>query len=547
MNLETIYNELILTTGQTKPFVLLDKIYEKFADLEFSIVMPIHNQGSIIRKILESVIQHTKSVYEMIIILDNCTDSTESIVCDFFDHVMNPIYLKHTTIIKQETPIFETACDNIGFKLACGKYIIEIQADIYVLEDGYEQRLARPTQKISNVIGVSGRCCHNFYDFNGYGKLGALAEVTLDKMSQKLDRNKFYSMETCNRGPLLLCRSKLKEMNYLDEKNFYLNDSDHDLFARAYYQKGYICGYVPIEVITNLSDGSTRKPRDSVNQSLLNERASRSDGGFFGKLHSIYTPKPQKIYDIQKNSYFVTFYGGNKNYYDMYGQFVNYKEACDRLINQAKSTELFDEYKICSDLSLKNDEPFWSKHGTFIEKNQKGSGYWIWKPYIILKTLSQMRDGDILIYCDAGCEIDKKNKSLIEQLFEQTDKDLIVGSYVGQEWGCEKCWCKKDLVKYVNIDENDPIMCTQQHQATAICFKKCEKVLKLVEEWYSIACEYHLLDDTPSVNENYTCFREHRHDQSIFSLLTKKYKIYSQYSVKDAIYLWRTKNGVSRI
>ena len=49
---------------------------------------------------------------------------------------------------------------------------------------------------------------------------------------------------------------------------------------------------------------------------------------------------------------------------------------------------------------------------------------------------------------------------------------------------------------------------------------------EFLTDWYSIACNYHFVDDSPSIHPNDPSFREHRHDQSIFSLLIKsdKYK-----------------------
>ena len=41
----------------------------------------------------------------------------------------------------------------------------------------------------------------------------------------------------------------MKILRYLDEVNYFLETSDHDLFARAYVERGWICGYVPIDFI----------------------------------------------------------------------------------------------------------------------------------------------------------------------------------------------------------------------------------------------------------------------------------------------------------
>ena len=41
-----------------------------------------------------------------------------------------------------------------------------------------------------------------------------------------------------------------------------------------------------------------------------------------------------------------------------------------------------------------------------ITKNPRGYGYWLWKSYIIKKTIEKMSDDDILLYLDCGYEID---------------------------------------------------------------------------------------------------------------------------------------------
>ena len=50
--------------------------------------------------------------------------------------------------------------------------------------------------------------------------------------------------------------------------------------------------------------------------------------------------------------------------------------------------------------------------------------------------------------------------------------------------------------------------------------------------WYNISLNHHLIDDTPSKSPNFKEFIEHRHDQSIFSLLTKLYDM-NIYFCKD--------------
>ena len=51
--------------------------------------------------------------------------------------------------------------------------------------------------------------------------------------------------------------------------------------------------------------------------------------------------------------------------------------------------------------------------------------------------------------------------------------------------------------------------------------------------WYETCCKYHLLNDKHSISPNYDEFIEHRHDQSIFSVIRKKF---NTYYIKDETY-----------
>jgi glycosyltransferase involved in cell wall biosynthesis len=243
---------------------------------EFSVVVPIHNQEKIIVTNLNSILYHMDGTFELILIIDSSTDTTLETILEWIETV-NCSSLTKLMVILSVTPLFETAADNIGFRLASAPLIMEIQADMRMTEKGFNRVLERPFIKYENVIGVSGRCAHNFIQTNGIGKLGELVEKPYNPA---LSQNKFYIFGTCNRGPLLLQKDKLKELGYLDETNYFLDNSDHDLFARAFVQKSWVCGYVPIEFASPIADGSTRKPRDTLNQMIYNEYKETKKGGF---------------------------------------------------------------------------------------------------------------------------------------------------------------------------------------------------------------------------------------------------------------------------
>jgi hypothetical protein len=170
----------------------------------------IKNQESIIVKNIKSFIDFTADFFEIILILDFCFDETEKNLLEFLDNYKcenkNLIQIK---IFKNvDKPLFETKCDNIGFKNSEGKYCLEIQADMEMTQYGYNLELTKPFKILDNVIAVSGRCAHSIFraPFCGIGKLGESIEKTIDELN--IDRNKFYVLDTCNRGPLLLDKDK---------------------------------------------------------------------------------------------------------------------------------------------------------------------------------------------------------------------------------------------------------------------------------------------------------------------------------------------------
>jgi hypothetical protein len=222
------------------------------------------------------------------------------------------------------------------------------------------------------------------------------------------------------------------------------------------------------------------------------------------------------------------------------GEAQNYVDAGKRLKYQAQRLKLFHQTILYTDKDLKTDKSFWKQHHEFFTQNKRGYGYWLWKPYFIKKTIETLQNGDILLYLDCGCELGTDKLIQLHHLFEIVKTDKIVGTFTHYE----KDWNKMDLLNTLNMVEHvKQNMGEPQHQAGALLFYICDDVRELVSQWYLLGCDYHNIDDTPSLSPNMDCFREHRHDQSIFSLLTKKHQLYSKFSLHDGIYYNRNRTG----
>jgi len=227
-----------------------------------------------------------------------------------------------------------------------------------------------------------------------------------------------------------------------------------------------------------------------------------------------------------------------------FGSHSNYMEAGERLCNQAASLKLFNHIKLYTFENLKSDPEFYNKHIDFILKNKRGFGYWVWKPYLIHKNMQDMKNGDILLYLDCGCELDIRNRTKIAEMLHLVNKYKLITTSTQIEF----MWNKMDLLLEMQMLQNEPLM-TPQKQSGASAWLVCDETRKLAKDWYDIACSnnYHFIDDTPSIRQNVNGFIEHRHDQSIFSLLVKKYGLSNEFNMFECVTYRRNRTGTSQL
>ena len=91
----------------------------------------------------------------------------------------------------------------------------------------------------------------------------------------------------------------------------------------------------------------------------------------------------------------ITFGGGSKDYHD----------AAERVARQALEFPDIDSATAFTEKNLPSE--FFDLCETVIRDYPRGFGLWAWKPFIIQHELKRLRDNDILIYVDSGCELNK--------------------------------------------------------------------------------------------------------------------------------------------
>jgi len=158
------------------------------------------------------------------------------------------------------------------------------------------------------------------------------------------------------------------------------------------------------------------------------------------------------------------------------------------------------------------DIDFKSKYNKILN-SKRGAGYWLWKPYIILDMLSKINEGDYLVYMDSGANFIKDPSNILRML---NHKGVLTFSMVQKT----SKWTKGDCFYYINGDDKLKFKDENQIQGTYIFLRKCDESVMFVKKWLDYCTSNDLITDEPNIKmDNLSDFIDHRHDQSILSLL----------------------------
>ena len=212
---------------------------------------------------------------------------------------------------------------------------------------------------------------------------------------------------------------------------------------------------------------------------------------------------------MESNIGVVSFAGGSPRWY-LAG--IRLKRQCKKS-GKISQIEVLNPRKINKLLDGKTKE--------FIRKNPKGYGYWVWKPYVVTNFLENHPKIDYVLFLDAGCElrINEQSSPIWNKYLEFLENYVSLTFDNGQ---LEKYWTKKELVYFLNPTNNQ--LETKQ-LAAGVFFMRRDFALSFCEEWISTMREkdFFYITDLHDEEIQSEGFCENRYDQSVFSLLIKKY------------------------
>jgi hypothetical protein len=179
---------------------------------------------------------------------------------------------------------------------------------------------------------------------------------------------------------------------------------------------------------------------------------------------------------------------------------------------------------------------FRKRFNEYLRPEHRGYGYYAWKPQIALQVLEGLSHGDVLHWIDAGCHLNPRGRWRLREYFEMA-RDAPSGIhgflclppngslyYDGRQFPnqAEYMWTKGDLLDKLKVRDSPEITATQQIGATTFFVRKCDTAMDFISEWIkTFEDDFSMIDDRPSVSPNKEGFIEHRHDQSIYSILGK--------------------------
>lgn len=190
-----------------------------------------------------------------------------------------------------------------------------------------------------------------------------------------------------------------------------------------------------------------------------------------------------------------------------------------RILQEAKALNIFDG--VLGMDETKMSKSWKERNAKFIMENPRGFGLWIWKPEVILQALKKIPDNAILVYADAGCTLNKEGIPRLKE-YVQMVKDCSGHRLAFQLTGFrEEQFTTEYVLRALDFTSKEQRDSYQLVGGISLIQKTPEN-LGFVTLWNQIVQTQHMLTGGLHIPCS-PSYRDHRHDQSIWSILNKKF------------------------
>jgi len=195
------------------------------------------------------------------------------------------------------------------------------------------------------------------------------------------------------------------------------------------------------------------------------------------------------------------------------GTFRDYQKEAERLVKSAKP---YGFKTIIYDNDFIENLDYYSSHTDVLTKTSFGFSH---KAICLYETMNSMSKGDVVFFVDSNHVVNKNPEVFVDIAIKYNAfiHDHIWTTNLNKHWG------RRDTFVNMGLDE-EKYWNSIQMQANITGFCKNKLTTKFVTEWKDSCLDIKIMFGEGKY-ENLKGFREHRHDQLIFSLLVAKYNL----------------------
>jgi len=220
---------------------------------------------------------------------------------------------------------------------------------------------------------------------------------------------------------------------------------------------------------------------------------------------------------------------------------IEWGRAGRRLEKQASSLAEFARVRVWSEVDLNSSTFNPIRH--FLRPENRGFGFFLWKPLIVLEELRSLKDGEFLLYVDAGCHLNKRGRRRFLaylSALNSSEEDVLVfefrspapnildpGPFSAFKGLNDLAYAKSEVLsEFLTLGLTEKDFESASIQGGILLIQKSPKSVKLIEKWAEYARKRpELFDESLDKGGEGAQFIAHRHDQAVLSLLAKKYGV----------------------